>query len=164
MPQASNPRRGITLREPQARGQGPGRGRPCGRWAPIFASLPGFSTVFLVFPCAVFCPGHNTNRVSPSAAPAGSRGQLVLLGGQGAEDEGHLPHPEHVQHRCHPAVRHRRDLVPGGRRRAHQEGVSAGHGEWQAGPGSGEAGPAQPRQPPKSCRRECLLHLRFFSS
>ena len=34
---------------------------------------------------------------------------------QGAQDQGHLPHPQHVQPGRHPQVPHRRVLVSGGR-------------------------------------------------
>ena len=74
-------------------------------------------------------PGFESDRGASSAPVVAGRQESASLVHQGAQAEGHLPHPQPLQPRRHSEVSHRRVLVPRRRPRPDQVSTTSRNGE-----------------------------------
>lgn len=116
----------------------------CEQHRPLFAlrkpneehAVTVISSQNIPHPPLLSCPppkGAEPDRGSQAAGPAGRRQDSQSVVHQGEEDEGHLPHPQPVQHRRHPEVSDRRGVVPRLRHGLHPVCSAEGNGEKPSG-------------------------------
>ena len=77
----------------------------------------------------VLVSGARPDRGPPASRPGGSGQEHQGVVHQGAQDQSHLPHAEHVQPGRHAEVSDRRVLVSGGRPRQNPAGATQRNGQ-----------------------------------